>query len=94
RDGQIAHLESQIKLTENRNEKLQENLDLLISNAANHERSGKEPPETLLKDIQSLEDQISANDNYIKVKRTEQDAIKEQFDTDIARFRKLSGNNI
>ena len=94
RDGQIAHLESQIKLTENRNEKLQSNLDGLISQAANHERGGKEPPESLVKDIESLEDQLNANRIFIDSKRKEQKAIYEKFDNDIERFRKLSGNNL
>ena len=94
RDGQIAHLESQIKLTENRNEKLQSNLDGLISKAANHERSGKEPPESLVKDIESLEDQLNANRIFVDSKRKEQKAIYEKFDNDIERFRKLSGNNL
>lgn len=94
RDGQIAHLESQIKLTENRNAKLQDNLNTLITQAAGHERSGKEPPESLLKDIMSLEDQISANSDYIDGKRLEQKAIQDKFDNDIQRFRKLSGNDL
>ena len=94
RDGQIAHLESQIKLTENRNAKLQANLDGLISKAANHERSGKEPPESLVKDIESLEDQLNANKIFVDSKRKEQKAIYEKFDNDIERFRKLSGNNL
>ncbi|MGR8946574.1 MAG: hypothetical protein ACU84Q_00905 [Gammaproteobacteria bacterium] len=92
RDGQVAHLESQIKLTESRNEKLQASLDALITKAANHERAGNEPPESLVKDIESLEDQINANRIFIDGKRKEQRAIYEKFDNDIERFRKLSDN--
>ena len=94
RDGQIAHLDSQIKLTENRNEKLQENLDGLISKAANLERGGKEPPESLLKDIYNFEEQIAANRKFIDRKRIEQREIREKFDIDIERFRQLSENNL
>ena len=94
RDGQIAHLDSQIKLTENRNEKLQENLDKLISKAAELERAGKEPPESLLKDIENFERSISANRQFIDRKRIEQREIREKFDIDIERFRKLSENNL
>ena len=94
RDGQIAHLESQIKLTENRNEKLQENLDQLISSAANLERAGKEPNESLLKDIENFEEQIAANRKFIDRKRIEQRDIREKFNIDIERFRQLSGNNL
>ena len=94
RDGQIAHLESQIRLTENRNEKLQENLDKLISKAADLERGGKEPPESLLKDIENFDNQISANRKFIDRKRIEQREIREKFDIDIERFRQLSENNL
>ena len=94
RDGQIAHLESQIKLTENRNEKLQDNLDKLISKAAELERAGKEPPESLLKDIENFERSIFANRQFIDRKRIEQREIREKFDIDIERFRKLSENNL
>lgn len=94
RDGQLAHLDGQINLTETRNEKLQESLDKLVRKAAGHERGGKEPPESLLKDIYSLEGQIKANSNFIDSKRNEQKAILEKFENDIQRFRKLSGNNL
>jgi hypothetical protein len=94
RDGQMAHLDGQINLTESRNIKLQGNLDDLVSKAAGHERGGREPPESLLKDIYSLEEQINANSDFIDSKRAEQKAILEKFDTDIQRFRKLSGNNL
>ena len=94
RDGQISHLDGQINLTENRNQKLQESLDQLISEAAGHERGGKEPPESLLNDIYSLEGQIKANTDFIDSKRSEQKAILEKFDIDIQRFRKLSDHNI
>lgn len=92
RDGQVAHIESQIKMTENRNEKLQRKLDKLIQKAAGHERSGSMPPEALLSDIDSLQRQVEDNERFVDAKRLEQDEIKDQFDIDITRFRKLSEN--
>ena len=91
RDGQIAHLESQAKITESHIEKLQRGLDELIEEAAGHERRGKEPPEKLVTDIESLRDQISDNEKFIETKHVETREIVEKFKQDIARFRSLKG---
>jgi len=91
RDGQISHLESQVKLTESHIEKLKKSLDDLIQEAADHERRGNEPPEKLLGDIDSLREQIRDNKAFIEVKFQERGAIVDKFELDIARFRKLKG---
>ncbi|MGR9089170.1 MAG: hypothetical protein ACU85U_01170 [Gammaproteobacteria bacterium] len=91
RDGQIAHLESQAKITESHIDKLKRSLDELIGEAADHERRGKEPPEKLVRDIESLREQIADNEKFIETKRVETREIKEKFQHDIARFRTLKG---
>ena len=91
RDGQIAHLESQVKLTEGHIEKLEASLEELIQEAANHERRGKAPPEKLVKQIDSLHDQIRDNKTFIETKKLEQTHIAEKFAADIERFRELKG---
>ncbi len=91
RDGQVAHLESQIKITQSHIDKLQKGLDELIQDAADHERRGAAPPEKLLADIDSLRTQIRENELFIETKHEEQHAIMEKFERDIARFRKLKG---
>lgn len=89
RDGQMAHLESQIKLTDSHIVKLNTNLDELIQDAANHERRGKEPPEKLVTHITSLREQIRDNEQFIATKRVEQDELTKKFEADITRFKKL-----
>ena len=89
RDGQISHLDSQVKLTESHLEKLRKSLDELIQEAARHERRGSEPPAKLVRDIDSLRRQISDNEAFIVSRHREQADILKQFETDIARFREL-----
>ena len=89
RDGQIAHLESQIKLTESHIDKLKSSLDDLIQNAADHERRGKQPPDKLVRDIDSLRDQVRDNRVFIETKHHESTEILENFEINIIRFREL-----
>lgn len=89
RDGQIANLDSQIRLTEGHISKLQKSLDDMISRAADFERRGKEVPADLTKNIDSVRQQIAENREFITTKQQEQTAIKSKFDTDIERFREL-----
>jgi hypothetical protein len=91
RDERITALDASIKLTQARSEKIQLDLDKRIQTAANAERAGKQPPEALLKDIESLKRQINNNDKFIEGKRAEQEEIKEAHAKDIARFKKLKG---
>lgn len=91
RDDKIAALDTTINLTNKRKEKIQDDLDKRVKRAAAQERSGKEPSEDLLKSINSLQRQIKNNDEFIAVKRQEQEQIREQFARDIERYKKLKG---
>lgn len=90
-DGKIAALESTIKLANKRNEKIQANLDKRTATAAAAELAGKQPPEDLLKDIQSLQRQIKNNDKFVVDKRLEQEAIKKEYADKIVHFKELTG---
>lgn len=89
RDGQIANLDSQIKLTESHIAKLTKSRDELISKAAIHEQRKQEVPEALTGDIANLRQQIADHEAFIQSKHDEQGAIRTKFDMDIARFREL-----
>lgn len=91
RDDRVTQLEATIKLTQQRSQKIQEDLDKRIQKAAAAERSGKTPSEDLLKDIESLKRQIKNNDKFIEGKRAEQEVIKEDHAKDIAHYKKLKG---
>ena len=90
-DGKIAALESTIKLANKRNEKIQANLDKRTATAAAAELAGKQPPEDLLKDIQSLQRQIKNNDKFVVDKRREQEEIKKEYADKIVHFNELTG---
>ncbi len=89
RDERVTVLETSIKLTQARSEKIQQDLDKRIQTAADAERSGKTPPEALLKDIESLKRQIKNNDMFIENKHAEQEEIRQAHAKDIERFKKL-----
>ena len=91
RDGQIAHLKSQIHLVESHIEKLQKNVDQMIERAAETERRGEKPAVEVVNNIDNVRGQIRDNHNFIETKRREQDRIRTRFETDIARFRELKG---
>lgn len=91
RDGQIAHLESQIHLVQSHIEKLQKNLDQMIDRAGEVERRGEKPNEEMVKNIDNVRGQIDENHRFIDTKRKDQDEIRARFDADLTRFRELKG---
>lgn len=91
RDGQIAHLDSQIRLTESHIEKLRNNLDQMMERAAERERRGEAPGEEMLANIANVRGQIEENEAFIATKRQEQEDIRQRFAADIERFRELKG---
>lgn len=91
RDERLTSLDAAIKLTQARNEKIQDDLDKRIQNAAAAERAGKAPSESLLSAIESLKRQLKNNDAFIEGKRAEQEEIKEAHAKDIEHFKKLKG---
>lgn len=92
RDGKIAAIDSQIKITQNYIEKLKQDLNARISQAADLERRGEQPNEKLQSDIESVRGQIKKNEDFIAGKKQEQDAIHKQFDADISRYHELKQN--
>ncbi len=91
RDGQIAHLDSQIRLTQSHIDKLQLNLDKIVDKAADVERKGDKPGDDMVANIKSVRNQITENEDFIAAKRNEQNDIRERFAADISRFKELKG---
>jgi hypothetical protein len=93
RDEQIAAIESNIKVTQKRNEKIQEDLDSRIKAAAAAERAGGKPNEALLKDIETLKRQIKNNEAFIQKRRNEMEQTKQEYSRKIERFKELKGKS-
>ena len=89
-DGKIAALDSTINLANKRIEKIQSDLDKRIAAAAAAELAGKQPPEDLLKDIESLRRQVKNHDKFIEDKRLEQEEIRKEYAQKIERFKQLN----
>lgn len=92
RDDKLTAMEAQIKVTESRIEKLQIDLNKRVEQAAAQERAGKETPEALLQDIESLRRQIESNREFIAETRADQERVREEYQANLERFRELKGN--
>ena len=90
RDGKMSAVESLIQLTQSRISSMQKRLLDLTEEAAKYERSGKELPLSLQRQITNLQDQITHNKNFAKDKELEMEGIKRQFESNIRRFSELT----
>jgi chromosome segregation ATPase len=88
--GKIDAVESLIKLTNSRINSLQNRLLELTEEAASFERSGKQLPDRLQRQISSLRDQIAQNKAYVEDKKLEIEDIRLQSQADIRRFTELT----
>lgn len=89
RDGKIAAIDGVLRVTRGRIESIEQTLAQLTRDAAQLERAGKPIPENLHEQILGARAQIQRYLDYIANKRREQEAIREQFEADIRRFREL-----
>ncbi len=89
RDGKIEAIEAVIRITKGRTEKLKERLAALKRAAANMERAGRPVPKSLTADIDESRQQIEQNHSYVENRKADQRKIRQQFEADIKRFRKL-----
>ncbi|MBI5462009.1 MAG: DUF4124 domain-containing protein [Gammaproteobacteria bacterium] len=94
RDGKIAAIDGQLRVTRDRIEKIEANLSQLTREAADLERSGKPIPDTLNEEILGARGQIQRYLDYIAGKRREQEDIRAQFEADIRRFRELKAAQV
>ena len=90
RDAKIAAIESQIIVTNSRISSMQNRLLELTGEAAKYERSGKQPPASLLSRISNLRKQIERNKEFVEDKKREIEDINLQFESDIRRYSELT----
>lgn len=89
RESRLADLESRIKITNNHIEKLNRNLTDIVQQAADMEKRGETPGENVAKDIENVRNQIREQEKFVADKRAEQDEVRRQFDSDLARYREM-----
>jgi hypothetical protein len=89
RDGKIAAIDGILRVTRGRIENIEETLADLTREAAELERAGRPIPDSLHERIKTARAQSERYHDYIAAKRQEQEDIRQQFETDIRRFREL-----
>lgn len=89
RDGKITAIDGVLRVTRGRIESIEQTLAQLTRDAAELERGGKPIPDSLHEQILGARAQIQRYLDYIATKRREQEDIREQFESDIRRFREL-----
>lgn len=89
RDSRLADIESRIKITNNHIEKLNRNLGEIVQQAAAMEKRGETPGENVARDIENVRGQIKEQENFVADKRAEQEEMRRQFDSDLARYREM-----
>jgi hypothetical protein len=89
RDNNLKAVEGQIEISRGNLRVLKDNLAQFQKEAANYERSGKKPPEKLLKNIEETKVQIQTKQNYVNIKQKEKDEMQARYEKDLKRFREL-----
>lgn len=89
RDARIDAINSHIQLTETIIKDHERKLADLKKRIESLEKSGKDVPENMRKEVVSVSRQLETNYQYVENKTTERQAIIADFDEDIKRFREL-----
>jgi hypothetical protein len=89
RDRKLILIDGNIEITNITIKKLNDDLQQQQKKAARYERKGKTVPEGTLKEIASLERQIKSKEEFIQIKKSEKDTIREKYASDLKRFREL-----
>jgi len=90
--GKLDAVESLIKLTNSRINSLQNRLLELTEEAASYERSGRQLPDNLQRQISNLRNQIDQNKAFVEDKKLEMEDIRLQSEADIRRFKELTSD--
>jgi hypothetical protein len=91
RDSRLSVISARITLIEQRTEALLEQREAERERVVQMERSGQGDPEPAYERIAELDRRIRENRRAIAEKQAEKVRVREDFDSDLARFRTLTG---
>lgn len=91
RDDRLNAVDSLINLTEANNQRLQTQRDELEARINSIKNTNREVPENMIKQQESLSGQHQTNLGFIASKQKEREAITQQFEADLQRYRELKG---
>ncbi len=94
RDNNVKAAQGQIDISRSNLKLLENNLADLESRAANYERTGKEPPQSLIDEISQLKVQISGKSENVARQEDDLQRLKSRFDSDLKRFRQLKKGRV
>ena len=89
RDSQISSLQSQIRISEGRIQKLDRQLDQLIAEAAEDQKKGKPVPDNVAAGIDSMRVELANQRRFVQERKAEIESINSKADGDLTRFRSL-----
>ncbi len=89
RDRKLASIQATIEVTQATMDNLSASMNTYRRKAADLERVGKPVPEDLLQDIASLQQQLDDKAVYIANREREVAELKDQYQSDLLRFREL-----
>jgi len=94
RDNNLKSAKGQIDISKGNLRIMQTSLDEMQSRAANYERGGKQPPESLVKEIETLQKQISQKSASVENQESNLKILEERFESDLQRFRQLKQGRV
>ncbi|EAR20839.1 DUF4124 domain-containing protein [Nitrococcus mobilis] len=89
RDDRLQAITAQIKLIQERLDKLERRLQVQRRRAVRIERTGQRDPTPVYAEILQLQRHIDENDVFIERKLQERERIRQEFARDLARYREL-----
>ena len=93
RDNKLQALDSTIKIIEGTINRLKDQLQTHLKEAANKERAGEEVPLALHVEIEDIQAQITNNRSFIEAKVQEKLAIGIKAKVDLKRYKELMGDH-
>jgi hypothetical protein len=91
RDDRINAVDSIIALTLNNNKRIVGRIEETQGKISRLTNSGRDVPENLSKELESLNGQYEKNKSYIELKQNERQQLNARFADDLQRFRELKG---
>lgn len=91
RNDRVSAIDSQIQLAESNIKEGERKMTEVNSSIAAIEKSGRQVPENLFKQRESVSRQLENNYKYVETKQQERKELNRKFEEDTRRFRELKG---
>jgi hypothetical protein len=91
RQDRLDSIDSIINLTTSNNASMEQQANAAHKRIETLQKAGKDIPENVTKQLESLEGQLTKNRSFIQIKSEERIKLEQKFDADIRRYRELKG---